>query len=107
MALVALERGDARQIEARFVAPCCWHEHLAVHNSPAADEMRAEIAALIASGRTETEIVDHYVARYGERILREPRGQGWLWLTLTPVFVLGCASAQLWRFLSRVKRRNH
>jgi len=107
MALVALERVDARQIEARFVAPCCWHENLAVHDSPAADEMRAEIARLIASGRTETEIVDHYVARYGERILREPRGQRWLWLTLTPVFVLGCASAQLLRFLSRVKSRNH
>ena len=107
MALVALERGDARRIEARFVAPCCWHENLAVHNSPAADQMRAEIAMLVASGRTETEIVDHYVARYGERILREPRGQRWLWLTLTPVFVLGCASAQLLLFLWRVKNSNH
>jgi len=107
MTLVALQRGDADKIEARFVAPCCWHENLAVHNSPAADAMRAEIATLIASGRTEKEIMDHYVARYGERILREPRGQRWLWLTMTPVFVLGCASAQLLRFLLRVKSRSH
>jgi cytochrome c-type biogenesis protein CcmH len=85
--------GDARRVEERLLAPCCWAESVAFHNSPVAQRMRAEIEKLVAEGRTEPEIVDYYVERYGERILREPRGRKWLWLTLGPIVAAlgGCA----------------
>jgi len=76
---------SARRIEARFVSPCCWQENLAVHGSQVADELRALIAGLVRSGQTEPQIVDYMVARFGERILREPRGTRFRFLNSVPL----------------------
>ncbi|MBK9166214.1 MAG: cytochrome c-type biogenesis protein CcmH [Bryobacterales bacterium] len=94
---------ELQRIEERFIAPCCWRENLAAHQSPEADKMRAEVAALVDSGQTEAEIVEHFVARYGERILREPRGARSFWLTATPLAVLALGAAWLIRYLAKVK----
>jgi cytochrome c-type biogenesis protein CcmH len=58
-----------------LVAPCCWKEALTLHRSPAADEARAELRALIDEGKTEGEIRAWFVAKYGERILLTPDGE--------------------------------
>jgi cytochrome c-type biogenesis protein CcmH len=96
-----------RRIQDRFVAPCCWQENLAFHRSPVADEMRAEVSQLVNSGKSENEIVEFYVARYGERILREPRGNLGLWLKVTPFAIVTLAAAMLawfiWRLTSKSK----
>lgn len=96
-------RADSKRIESRFLAPCCWSEDLAVHSSPAAREMRAEIEALVAQGRSENEIVDYYVSRYGERILRDPRGRSWWVLTWAPVIALASGTALVVRLLARMR----
>ena len=105
-AVFAVQPGtpDLRQIEERFIAPCCWRENLAAHQSPEAEKMRAEVASLAGAGQTEAEIVEHFVARYGERILREPRGARSFWLTATPLAVLAFGAAWLVMYLSRVRR---
>jgi cytochrome c-type biogenesis protein CcmH len=95
---------NVRRIESRFMAPCCWHENLAVHGSPIADEMPAEVARLTANGQTEEQIVDRFVARYGERILAEPRGMRLWILTVTPVAILMTALALLVLRLRRWSR---
>lgn len=86
------------------MAPCCWQESVAVHRSDAAAEMRAEIAGMVAGGKTDEQIVDFYVARFGERILREPRGAKRWWLTLAPLFTLGLGGAALAAFIRRQRR---
>jgi cytochrome c-type biogenesis protein CcmH len=96
---------SVRQIELRFVAPCCRHENLAVHNSPAAAQMRAEIAALVARGDSEERIVNRFVAQYGEQILAEPRGRLFWILTATPVLFSLTASAVLIAALKRLRAR--
>lgn len=78
---------DLRRIQGRFLAPCCWRESLAVHQSPDADAVRAELLQLFRAGKTEDEIVAFYVARYGQRILREPQGKPAIWLTTVPIVV--------------------
>ena len=98
---------EARRIEARFLAPCCWHESLATHDSPVAKQLRSEIERLVASGQTESQIVDEYVARYGERILSEPRGAQFQVLTITPIAVFGIAFLFVIRFLSLSWRKNY
>jgi cytochrome c-type biogenesis protein CcmH len=98
--------GKTHQIEARFVAPCCWRENLAVHNSPIAAELRTEIAARVAAGQTEPQIVDYYVARFGERILREPRGVRFQILTMTPIAILGLGLLFVSWILLRVHHNN-
>jgi len=90
--VVALAAGKetpstTRGIEERFLGPCCWRENLAVHRSPEADAMRAELRQLVKSGKTEEEIVAFYVARYGQRILREPEGSPAIWLQTVPLVV--------------------
>jgi cytochrome c-type biogenesis protein CcmH len=95
----------SRRIEERFVAPCCWRENLAVHSSPEAEQMRAEIRELVKSGKTENEIVDLYVARYGERILREPRGRLFFWLTIVPVLALIAGALLVTSYIVRARHR--
>ena len=90
-----------RRIQDRFLAPCCWQQSVAVHDSDIAKQMRAEIASMVADSKNEEQIVDLYVARYGERILREPRGANWLWSILVPLASIVLATAGLVLFLSR------
>ena len=66
----------ARRIEGELMAPCCWAEPVSQHLSPIAEEMRREIRAMLSAGKTEQEILDIYVARYGERILTTPPARG-------------------------------
>jgi cytochrome c-type biogenesis protein CcmH len=94
---------EARRIESRFLAPCCWSENLALHNSPTAEAMRAEIVKFVSEGRSESQIVEYYVAKYGKRILREPEGTPWIVLMLVPVLALVGGTIFLVRFLRRDK----
>ena len=91
----------AKKLQAKFIAPCCWSESVAVHRSESAAQMRAEIASLVASGKSEEEIVAFYVAKHGERILLEPRGQKLTWLTAIPFVALGAGGVYLARYLRR------
>jgi cytochrome c-type biogenesis protein CcmH len=71
----ALER-EAKQLEARLMAPCCWAQQVSLHQSPAADEIKQNIRVLLAQGKTPEQILDTYVAEYGDRILSEPPARG-------------------------------
>ena len=88
-----------REIEARFVSPCCWRENLAVHDSQVAEQLRALVGQKVESGETESQIVDYMVARFGERILREPRGARFRFLTITPIVALGIGLLLVIRYL--------
>ena len=67
---------EARQIETMLIAPCCWTQQVSLHQSPAADEIKANIRRLLAQNKTRQQIVDAYVAEYGDRILAEPPARG-------------------------------
>lgn len=96
---------NPRRIQERFMAPCCWHENVAIHQSPTAEAMRAEIVKFVADGRTEAEIVEVYVARYGERILREPRGSRSFWLRTAPIGAAALGLGGLAWGLARMRRK--
>lgn len=96
---------ETRRIEERFLAPCCWRENLAVHRSPDADAIRAELRQLVNAGRTEGEIVAFYIARYGQRILREPQGEPAIWLRTMPVVVSSIGLVFVAWYILRARRR--
>lgn len=83
----------------RFIAPCCWRESLATHNSPEADRLRKQILNLIEDGRTEQQITGMLVNTYGTRILREPPGVRGQWLYAMPVVISAMGGLALWRYL--------
>jgi len=103
-ALPALDDALVRRLQGRFLAPCCWQESLAVHQSEIAVQLRAEIARLAAAGRPEDDIVDTLVARYGERILVEPRGARLRWLNVIPPIAVALAAAALFFVIRRLRR---
>lgn len=67
---------QAKQLETELMAPCCWAQQVSLHQSPAADEIKQNIRKLLAEGKTSQQILDIYVAEYGDRILAEPPARG-------------------------------
>jgi len=65
-----------REIEDNLIAPCCWSQPVSQHYSEAADQIRKEVHDMVAAGKNRDEILDYYVAKYGERILAAPRVKG-------------------------------
>ncbi len=114
MPLLALATGDAgsvpvddalsRKVQNRFIAPCCWQESVAVHQSETAVAMREEITRLTRQGMSEDQIVARYVSRYGERILWAPRGRRYIWLVVMPIAALLAGSLLLAYYLLRHRR---
>jgi len=83
----ASERG--RKLQEKLVAPCCWNESVAHHRSEVAGEIRAQIESMVAAGKSDREILDHFLAQYGKRILIEPEGSTRAVATVMPfVFLL-------------------
>jgi cytochrome c-type biogenesis protein CcmH len=53
--------------------PKCQNQNLAGSNSPISADLRREIHRLIGEGKSDTEIVQFMVDRYGDFILYRPR----------------------------------
>ena len=65
-----------KELEYMIMAPCCYGAPVGDHDSDAAKQVKAQIAQLLTEGKTSDEVLDMYVAIYGERILAQPRAQG-------------------------------
>jgi len=66
----------AREIEDNLIAPCCWSQTVSQHYSEVSEQIRKEVRAMVEAGKSRDEILDYYVAKYGERILAAPRARG-------------------------------
>lgn len=95
----------ARKLETRLIAPCCWRQPVADHLSEDSDRMKREIRVLLGQGRTDDEILAHYVQEYGQAILSQPPYQGFYLLAylLPPAFLAGLGWA-LYRYLARSRQ---
>jgi cytochrome c-type biogenesis protein CcmH len=58
----------------------CQNQSLADSNALIALNLRREVLALMQQGRSDDEIKDFLVARYGEFVLYKPRMEGRTWL---------------------------
>lgn len=72
-------------LEERLMAPCCWRQTLADHDSPTATAMRAEIREQVAAGVTPDAIERRFVERYGPQIRALGTGGG------DPRWIIGVA----------------
>jgi cytochrome c-type biogenesis protein CcmH len=99
----AEERARIERLENSVLAPCCYAETVAHHQSEVALRMKVEIAKFVAAGKSDREILDGYASLYGSKVLVDPRTQphDWVpfvpWLTLV-VGVFGTAAlVRRWR----------
>jgi cytochrome c-type biogenesis protein CcmH len=84
----------ARGIEGKLMSPCCMANTLSEHHSGIALKMRSEIRSMLREGRSEQEILDHYVAEYGELVLAAPVPRGFnLTVYILPFLLLIFGSA--------------
>ena len=82
----------ATAIEQVIRCPSCEDLSVAVSSAPTAVTVRATVAHLIAQGRSDQEIRDYLVARYGSAIVLDPPTSGWsalVWVLPVLVGVLG------------------
>lgn len=94
---------QARALERKLMAPCCFSQTVDQHESEVSREMRAEMRVWLAEGVSEGQILDRYVERYGTRILAVPPPQGfnqllfWMpWLVTLTLFLAVCLTLWMW-----------
>jgi cytochrome c-type biogenesis protein CcmH len=83
------------KLEDRLMAPCCYSQTIRVHMSTEAAQMRDEVTSMVLAGKSETEIVNYYRAKYGETILVVPDGMAGRFVYGTPICVFVLASGLL------------
>ncbi len=97
------------KFEEMLVAPCCYREPISIHRSDVAVEMRKEIACMVAEGKSDREILDYYIVKYGKAVLAEPQGmEGWVvrgvpFLAL--ILGVGLVFRLAWKWRSKIERR--
>jgi cytochrome c-type biogenesis protein CcmH len=85
--------------------PKCQNQNLADSNAPIAEDLRLELHRLLLDGKSDEEIVDFMVTRYGEYVLYEPRLEAktaLLWGA--PVLMLGVGLLVLAGIVRRARR---
>ncbi len=91
---------EARDIAAALNCPVCQGRSVADSPAPLAQEMRTLIEKKLEQGASRDEILQYFVDRYGEGILRQPPGRGFnLALWWLPVLVLLGGAAAVARIL--------
>ena len=68
------EQDVAMNIKKSLMSPCCWAG--TVYDLDHNPEMEEQIKTFIDQGKSEQEIINHYVDLYGERILAIPIAKG-------------------------------
>ena len=83
----------------------CQNESLAASRAELAQDLRREIRTLIKAGKTDAEILDFLVSRYGDFVRYRPPLKPSTWLLwLGPFVLLAGALAALIRHVRRPRR---
>ena len=61
-----------RQLLVQLRCPKCQNQAIADSDAPIARDMRQQVAELIRAGRSDEEIVDYFVQRYGDFVSYQP-----------------------------------
>ena len=78
-----------RHLAAQLRCVMCQNQSLADSDAPIAHDLRRQVLALMREGRSDAEIKDFLVARYGEFVLYRPRMEASTWLLwLGPALLL-------------------
>ena len=103
----AVDTDRVNKIAGKLIAPCCWKQTVDVHHSAASDKIKAEIRDALQKGQKEEQIIDRFVAEYGERIRAIPKPEGinlFLWILPAAVLFVGALIIALYlRYVTRHK----
>lgn len=101
------QRERYQQLTYELRCPKCQNQNLADSNSQISIDLRAEVVRLLKEGKTDTEIKQFMVERYGDFVLYKPPVQGNTFLLWWgPVVILGIALVAFVVILVRRARVN-
>ena len=90
----AAEEARFHKLTAELRCVMCQNQSLADSNAQIALELRREVLDLIRAGKSDAQVKDHLVQRYGEFVLYKPRVEGRTWLLwLGPALILLAGAA--------------
>ena len=85
---ISLEQ-RSHQLAAQLMCPICDGQTIDGSNAQISQDMRQKVRELLDEGKTNGEIKDYFVLRYGEDILAAPAGSGFNLLAwVVPVFIV-------------------
>ncbi len=100
--LVEMADSEAMRIGQKLRCPVCQGMPIAESPSEMAQDMMSRIREKLDAGESEQDIVDHFVSRYGEWVLLEPKREGLNWtLWILPVMALLLGAGLIFRYARR------
>lgn len=98
------DRQRYRQLTAELRCPKCQNQNIADSNAPIAMDLRQEIYRLLGEGKSNEEIVEHLVLRYGDFVRYKPPFDQRTWLLWVGPFALLGMGALLMGLIVRRRR---
>ncbi len=84
----------------------CQNQSLADSHAPLAEDLRREVRGLALQGKSDAEIKQFLVARYGDFVLYNPPVKATTWLLWAGPFVLLAGGGVVWWLVLRRRNRN-
>jgi cytochrome c-type biogenesis protein CcmH len=94
-----------RSLEEKLRCLVCQNQTLADSNAELAADLRKQVRDQVAAGKSDAQIVDYLVQRYGDFVLYEPPFKGTTVLLWVGPFVLLAAAALVLVRIIRRRRR--
>lgn len=85
---------DVLRVAKQLYCPVCPNTPLDVCETKACEDWRAQIRDQLSEGWKDQQIIDYFVAQYGERVLAEPQRKGFtslVWFLPLIVVLVGLA----------------
>jgi cytochrome c-type biogenesis protein CcmH len=83
----------------------CQNQTLADSTAPLAQDLRREVRELLQQGKSDAEIKEYLVARYGDFVLYKPPVKPTTWLLWFGPFAFLLGGALIWLVVLRRRRR--
>src|SRR5512146_3259850 len=68
---------QVNRVAKKLYCPVCPNTPLDVCETKACQDWRAQIKDQLAAGWTDQQVIDYFVAQYGERVLAQPPRRAW------------------------------
>ncbi len=101
-----VDRARYRDMVQELRCPKCQNQNIADSNAPIATDLRRELYRLLQEGKSDKEIIDFMVARYGDFVLyRPPMNTTTAILWITPVALVGAGILVVLTMILRQRRK--
>ena len=94
-----------KKLEEELRCLVCQNQSLADSSAPLAEDLRREVRQLAVAGKSDDEIKQYLVARYGDFVLYRPPVKSTTWLLWFGPFVLLAAGGVTWWLIARRRAR--